>query len=41
LGKALGKSQHETIRVLDSLGIPVADYDFAEDMEAVDKLLVS
>jgi predicted HTH domain antitoxin len=41
LSKALAKSQRETIRLLDSLGIPVVDYDFAEDLEAVDKLLTS
>ena len=41
LSKALNKNQHETIRLLDSLGIPVADYDFAEDLDAVEKLLAS
>ena len=35
LSKILHKSQHETLRLLDSLGIPIADYDFAEDLEAL------
>lgn len=41
LSKALSKSQHETIRLLGSLGIPVADYDFAEDLDAIEQLLAS
>ena len=39
LGKILNKNQYETIRLLDSLDIPVVDYDLAEDMEAIDRLL--
>lgn len=41
LSKTLQKTQHETLRLLDSLGIPIADYDFAEDLEGIDKLLAS
>lgn len=39
LSKALGKNQHETIKLLGLLGIPVADYDFSEDLAAIEKLL--
>lgn len=41
LSKALRKSQHETIKLLGLLGIPVADYDFDEDLLAVEKMLAS
>ncbi len=41
LSKALHKNQHETIKLLDSLGVPLADYDFAEDLDAIDQLLAS
>lgn len=41
LSKTLGKTQHETIKLLGLLGIPVADYDFAEDIAAVEKLLAA
>ena len=41
LSKALQKNHHETIRFLGSLGIPIADYDFAEDLKAIDVLLDS
>ncbi len=33
--KVLGKNQHETTKLLGLLGIPVADYDFAEDLAAI------
>ncbi|MBK8455088.1 MAG: type II toxin-antitoxin system Phd/YefM family antitoxin [Thiofilum sp.] len=35
LSKILHKNQHDTLRLLDSLVIPVADYDLAEDLEAI------
>jgi hypothetical protein len=41
LSKALGKNQHETIRLLGFLGVPVADYDFAEDLAAIEKMLAA
>ena len=41
LSKALGKNQHETIKLLDLLGVPVADYDFSEDLVAIEKLLAA
>lgn len=41
LSKVLHKSQRETMRLLDLLSIPVVDYDLAEDLEAVEKLLAS
>ncbi len=41
LGKALSKNRHETIRLLGQLGIPVADYDFEEDLAAVERLLAA
>ena len=28
--KVLGKTQHGTIRLLNSLGVPIADYDLQE-----------
>ena len=39
LSKALGKTQHDTIKLLDLLSIPIADYDLAEDLSAIEKLL--
>lgn len=41
LSRALQKSQHETIKFLGSLGVPVADYDFDEDLSAIEALLGS
>jgi len=39
LSKALGKNQHENIKLLGLLGVPVANYDFAEDLTAIEKML--
>ena len=39
LSKALGKTQHETIRLLGFLGVPIADYDLQEDLTAIEKIL--
>jgi hypothetical protein len=41
LSKALGKNQLETIKLLELLGVPVADYDFAEDLAAIEKMLAA
>lgn len=37
----LGKNQHETIKLLGLLGVPVADYDFTEDLAAIEKMLAA
>lgn len=39
LAKILGKSQHATIKLLDSLGIPLANYDLEEDLFAIEQIL--
>jgi len=41
LGKALNKNHHETMKLLGFLGIPIADYDLEEDLEAIDKIMAS
>lgn len=39
LSKVLKKNQHDTIKLLGHLGVPIADYDFAEDLAAIAELL--
>ena len=39
LSKALSKNHHETMKLLGSLNIPIADYDLEEDLKIVDLLL--
>ena len=39
LSKTLGKNQHDTIKFLGHLGVAIADYDFAEDLKAIELLL--
>ena len=41
LAKILDKTHHETIRLLDSLGVPIADYDLEEDLAAIAQMLNS
>ena len=39
LSKALSKNHHETMKLLGSLNIPIADYDLEEGLKTVDLLL--
>ena len=39
LSKSLGKSHHETLSLLGFLGIPIADYDLDEDLNAIEAIL--
>lgn len=39
LAKALNKSYRETMQMLGTLGIPMADYDLTEDLATVDLLM--
>ena len=41
LSEGLQKNHHDTISLLGSLGIAVANYDLAEDLAAVEILLKS
>ena len=41
LSKSLGRNQHDTIELLDTLDVPVADYDFDEDLEAIETIMAS
>ena len=38
LARCLGESREAAMRTLDALGIPIADYDFAEDLKTLEAL---
>lgn len=35
VAQVFGKSKEETMRLLAELGVPIADYDLAEDLETL------
>ena len=39
LGKVLNKNHHETLKLLGSLNVPIADYDLEEDLKAIDLIM--
>ena len=38
VAQVFGKSKEETMRLLAELGVPIADYDLAEDLETLETL---
>lgn len=41
LAKMLNKTHHDTIKLLGSLGVPIADYDLEEDLAAIEQIFNS
>lgn len=39
LAKILGKTHHATVALLNSLGVPLANYDLEEDLAAIEQIL--